>query len=97
MIHGCGYKIKPYSYKRAEQLGVEIRPSNKQHKKIDILNDEGEVLASVGHVGMKDYPTFLEEDGKEIAEKRRKAYHSRHAKNIKKKGSPGYYAGNILW
>lgn len=97
MIHGCGYKIKPYSYKKAEQLGVKIRPSEKQHKKIDILNDEGEVLSSIGQYGMKDYPTYLKEDGKEVANKRRKAYKSRHAKNITQKDTPGFYAGNILW
>ena len=47
MIYGHGYKIKPYSYKRAEELGVKIRPSKKEHKKIDVLNDEGEVLAPI--------------------------------------------------
>ncbi len=97
MIYGCGYKIKPYSYKKAEQLGVKIRPSKKEHKKIDVINNEGEVLSSIGQVGMKDYPTYLIQDGKEVAEKRRKSYHSRHAKNMKKKGTPGYFAGKILW
>ncbi len=97
MIHGCGYKIKPYSYKKAEQLGVKIRPSEKQHKKIDVLNSEGEVLASVGTLGMKDYPTYLQEDGKQVANKRRKAYKSRHSKNINIKDTPGFFAGNILW
>lgn len=97
MIYGHGYKIKPYSYKRAEELGVKIRPSKKEHKKIDVVNTEGEVLASIGELGMKDYPTYLKEDGKEVAEKRRKAYRSRHAKNISREDTPGFFAGNILW
>ena len=34
------YKIKDYSYKQAEQLGVEIRPSTNPKKKIDVCKNE---------------------------------------------------------
>ena len=54
-------------------------------------------LASIGALGYGDYPTFIRTKGQEYADKRRKAYRNRHAKNIAIKGSNGYYAGNLLW
>jgi hypothetical protein len=95
------YRIKKYSYIQAKKLGVIIRPSKNQQKKIDVYNEKGIFLASIGDILYNDYPTYLEleEKGKltpGTAEKKRKAYKARHIyKNVK--NSPAYFANNILW
>ena len=95
------YLIKPYTKKKAVKLGVEVKPSKSNGKKIDVFK-KGEKIASIGAKGMKDYPTYLElekagkvEPG--TAEKRRKLYKKRHKNDIGKKDSPGYFANQLLW
>lgn len=90
------YRIKSHSYAAAKKLGVQIKPSTTSGKKIDVFK-KGVKVASIGATGYGDYPTFKKKFGKEYAEKRRKAYKLRHRNNINIKGSPGYYAGKILW
>lgn len=99
------YTITAYSRARAKALGVKIKRSTRKGKKIDVFknvkNSKGEVVmkkvASIGALGMGDYPTFIKTKGREFANKRRKAYKSRHQKNRTKVGSNGYYADKILW
>jgi hypothetical protein len=91
------YRIKSYSKQRAEKLGVIIKPSTVQGKKIDVFNKKGEKLASIGALGYGDYPTFMAEEGKEYADGRRKAYKMRHEKDRHVRGSAGYYADQLLW
>lgn len=91
-----GYTIKKYTQTKAKELGVKVAPSKVKGKKIDVFKD-GKKVASVGAVGYKDYPTFLQEDGKEIANARRKAYKQRHEKDRHKRGSAGFYADKLLW
>lgn len=91
------YRIKPYSYTQAKKLGVEIKPSRVKGKKIDVYDKQGNKLVSIGALGMGDYPTFKSTKGSEFAEKRRKAYKSRHEKDRHKRGSAGYFADKILW
>jgi len=96
------YKIKKYSYDQAKKLGVTIKPSKNKGKKIDVFNKEGEKLASVGALGMNDYPTFMEKEKKGqvpegTANKRRKAYKTRHESDRHKRGSNGFFADKILW
>jgi hypothetical protein len=90
------YDIKQYSFNQAKKLGVTIKPSTKKNKKIDVFKDN-EKVASIGSLGMNDYPTYLEEYGKDFAQNRRRLYRIRHNKNIYKKDSPGFYANRILW
>ena len=95
------YNIKPYSKAQAKKLGVEIKPSKTKGKKIDVFK-KGKKIASVGAIGYKDYPTYmqLEKQGKVAkgtANKRRKMYKIRHNKDRKVRGSNGYYADKILW
>jgi len=87
------YRITPYSYRRAALLGVEIRPSSHQNKKIDVFQ-HGKKIASIGAMGYKDYPTYLKCRGRTYADERRRQYHRRHAKDH---GLAGFYAKNILW
>lgn len=90
------YTITNYTRNKASQLGVSVKPSTRKGKKIDVFKD-GKKIASIGALGYGDYPTFTKTKGKEFADKRRKAYRNRHAKNISITGSNGYYAGNLLW
>jgi hypothetical protein len=90
------YTIQPYTKKQAKKIGVMVKPSTDPKKKIDVFKGDQKV-ASVGATGYKDYPTFWKEDGKAVAEERRRLYHIRHKKDSEKKGSPGYYASLLLW
>lgn len=90
------YDIKDYSKKQAAKLGVIIKPSTNKNKKIDVFKNEKKV-ASVGAIGYKDYPTYMKEKGKQYADERRQLYKMRHNKDRIIKGSPGWYADNILW
>tara|TARA_Y100001972_G_C7624289_1_gene313105 strand:- start:83 stop:361 length:279 start_codon:yes stop_codon:yes gene_type:complete len=90
------YRIKPYSFKQAKKLNVEIKPSKVKGKKIDVFK-KGKKVASIGAIGYNDYPTYIQKKGKKFADKRRKLYKIRHEKDRKVKGSAGYYADQILW
>jgi TRAP-type uncharacterized transport system substrate-binding protein len=90
------YKILPHTFKQSKLLGVEVKPSTKKGKKIDVYKD-GNIVASVGAIGYKDYATFMKEDGKEVADERRRLYKIRHEKTRKVVGSPSYYADKLLW
>jgi hypothetical protein len=91
------YRIKAYTKAQAKKLGVTIKPSTVKGKKIDVFNKKGEKVASIGALGMGDYPTFMQTKGKEYAEVRRRLYKQRHKKDRFIKGSAGYYASNLLW
>ena len=52
------YKILPYSFRKAKELEVVIKPSSNILKKIDVFKN-GKKLASIGARGMNDYPTYL--------------------------------------
>ena len=88
------YEIKNYSYKKADELSLQIKPSTKKNKKIDVYKD-GDYLTSIGSSKYKDYPTFVEENGKEFAEKRKRLYHLRHKKDLKH--FRGFLSMYILW
>lgn len=88
------YTIKKYSYDQAEKLGVKIRPSNKANFKIDVFDEHGDYITSVGDRRYQDFPSYAESKGIEHAKKRRELYHLRHKND---KGIRGYYALNILW
>jgi len=95
------YKILPYSFRKAKELGVVIKPSTNLLKKIDVFKN-GKKIASIGARGMNDYPTYLEKEKKGYYEKgyaykRRKLYKERHEKDRHKVGSNGYYADKIFW
>ena len=90
------YKITYYTRRRARVLGVAVRRSTKKNKKIDIIKN-GKVVASVGDSRYKDYPSLIRTEGKEKADKRRRLYKMRHNKYRHKKGTPSYYADQLLW
>ncbi|NBO72572.1 MAG: hypothetical protein EBU66_16670 [Bacteroidetes bacterium] len=74
------YHITSYTKQRAKEMGVEVRPSTRKNKKIDVYKD-GKYLDSIGDIAYGDYPTFIKEQGKAYADERRRLYHLRHTKN----------------
>jgi len=90
------YEIKSYSKKKAKDLDLEIKPSTKKNKKIDVYY-EGKYVCSVGDSRYKDYPTYLEERGKEYADQRRRLYKLRHNSDRKEIGTAGFFADWLLW
>lgn len=95
------YTITQYTKNQAKKLGVEVKPSRVKGKKIDVFK-KGEKVASVGALGMNDYPTFMKKEKmglvpKGTAKKRRNLYKDRHEKDRHIKGSKGYYADKLLW
>ena len=90
------YRIKNLQYKKAKALGVEIKPSTKKGKKIDVFKN-GKKVASIGAKGYNDYATYIEKKGINYANVRKKLYKIRHKKDRMVVGSAGYYADKILW
>jgi len=91
------YSITLYTKKRAKQLKVSVRPSSDPTKKIDVFNKQGKKVASVGARGMMDFPTYIKSRGLPFAKTRRRLYKIRHNKDRFRKGTPGYYADQLLW
>lgn len=90
------YEIKPYTVQQAKRLGVTVRPSTNPKKKVDVFDKDNKV-ASIGAIGFSDYPTYLKEEGKAVAEERQRLYKIRHSKTMNKIGSPSFYAAKLLW
>ena len=88
------YKLRKQTILKAKSLGVEVKPSEKKGKKIDVLRNNE--VVSIGDINYKDYHMYSESD-KDLAESRRRAYHARHDCSNAKKGTAGYYACKLLW
>ncbi len=89
------YDIKDYSYARANQIGVMIKPSEKAHKKIDVYDEYEQYICSIGAKKMSDYPTYVETHGIEFANERRKRFYQRF--NNIKQDTTIWYSSVILW
>lgn len=94
------YRIKPYTHRQARKHGLTVKPSKVKGKKIDVFKG-GKKVASVGAIGYKDYPTYLELEksgkvAKGTAASKRRAYKKRHIYR-NKKGTPAWYADQLLW
>jgi hypothetical protein len=90
------YRITDYTKKQAKRLGLVVKPSSVEGKKIDVYKD-GVKVASVGALGYSDYPTYTKTMGKKYADERRRLYKIRHKKDRLKKGTNGWYADQLLW
>ena len=75
--------------KNASKIGVEVKASTRKGKKLDVFKN-GEKVASIGSLPYDDFLTHKDKD-------RQKNYLARHAKTRAVKGSPSYYAAEILW
>ena len=90
------YQIKPYSYEQAKKLNVEIKPSTKKNKKIDVYKEK-KYICSIGDIHYYDYPSYIDNNGIKFANERRKLYKKRHNNDRNIKNSSGYFADKILW
>jgi hypothetical protein len=90
------YSITPYTYRQARRIGVEVRPSKRGDKKIDVFRG-GQYISSIGNKDYADYPHYIQSHGKEYADNRRSLYKKRHAPHRLKKGTPSYFASELLW
>lgn len=90
------YRIKPYTYKQAKKLHVEVKPSTNKTKKIDVYKNKKKI-ASVGAYGMNDYPTYIMKKGIKYAKTRRRLYKQRHEKDRHIAWSNGWLADKLLW
>ena len=90
------YRITDYTKKQAKRLGLVVKPSSVEGKKIDVYKG-GVKVPSVGALGYSDYPTYMKKMGKKYADERRRLYKIRHKKDRLKKGTNGWYADQLLW
>jgi hypothetical protein len=91
------YNITTYTKKQAKRLGVQVFPSDNPKYKLEVYDKNGLFITYCGGGGYKDYPTYIEERGKEYADKRRALYKIRHQKDRTKVGSRGWFADQLLW
>jgi thiamine monophosphate kinase len=90
------YSITPHTRRQAKRIGVNVKPSKRKGKKLDVYQN-GKLVASVGAIGYTDYGTLLAKGQRIEAEKRRKRYKQRHQANRTKRATPGWYADQLLW
>jgi len=90
------YKILPRTFQQAKLLGLVVKPSMKKTKKIDVYKDD-KLIGSVGGKGYKDYAYYLKDDGKKVADEKRRLYKLRHEKDRMVVGSNGWLADKLLW
>ena len=74
------YVITDYTKRRAKEIGVQVKTSERKGKKIDVYKD-GKYIDSIGAVGYSDFPTYMKEEGEDYANERRRLYHLRHTKD----------------
>ena len=99
------YNPKPIQIQKAKKLGLTIEPSKKKNKKIDVIDKNDKVVASIGGVKKdgsfyNDFATYIDKIGLKEAKQKRKQYLARHSKEPKVKDgkkTPSYYADKILW
>jgi hypothetical protein len=80
----------------AKNIGVNITPSNVKNKKLSVYKN-GVKVADIGSYGALDYSIYKSEFGINYANERKRLYKIRHQKYRNIKGTPAYYADQILW
>jgi len=95
------FKLKRLHQIKAAKLGVQVKESTNQAKKLDVFLN-GKKIADIGATGYWDYELYKEYEKrgffpKGYADKKRSAYQARHDGEQLAKGSPGYFAWKILW
>ena len=90
------YQITDYTKKQAKKLNVDVKPSTRKNKKLDVYKD-GDYIVSVGDSRYRDYPTYIKTHGKDYADERRRLYKIRHGKTRSVIGSASWYSSNLLW
>lgn len=86
--------MNPLILKQAKKIGVEVTKATDIEKKLDVYY-EGRKIASIGDSDYDDYYSYLERDGKKVAEERRRLYKIRHEKDFNH--LRGFLAWVLLW
>ena len=90
------YSITNYTYKQAKKLGVVVKPSKNNTKKLNVYKNNDKI-ASIGAYGMSNYPTYMKTRGITYAKNRRRLYKMRHEKDRHVKWSRGWLSDKLLW
>lgn len=94
------YAISARSKKIAKENNLTIKPSDDGKHKIDVFGKKGfseahpRFITSIGALGYKDYPTYLNTKTKTYADNRKRLYNIRHKNDNNIKGK---LAKLILW
>lgn len=91
------YSISKKKHDLAKEIGVQIKPSKKINKKIDIYDAEGVYYTSIGDLRFNDYFSYLKTHDKAFADNRRRLYLLRHQKELLSIGSRGWFSAILLW
>jgi hypothetical protein len=91
------YSITNYTRRKAKQMDLIVKRSTNKSKKIDVFSKRGKKLASVGALGMNDFPTYIQKRGMKFAKTRRRLYRIRHERDRHVRGTSGWYADKLLW
>ena len=82
--------VLPVAKKLAKRLGVTVKASQNPCKKLDVFNEKGKKVATIGSRQHEDY--LQHQDAK-----RRTNFKKRMERHRHKLGSPSFYADKILW
>ena len=80
----------PVAKKLAKKLGVTVKASENICKKLDVFNEKGKKVATIGS---RQHEDFLQHKDT----KKRTSYKKRMERHRHKLGSPSFYADKILW
>jgi hypothetical protein len=86
--------MNPLILKQAKKIGVKVTKSSDIEKKLDVYYKDKKI-ASIGDSDYDDYYSYLERDGKKVAEEHRRRYRIRHAKDLDH--LRGFLAWVLLW
>ena len=89
------YIISERTKQIAKSLNIDIRPSTKKSKKIDVYTPQG--ILSIGSRSYPDYHEYIETKGLAYANKRREMYMKRHQIDINAGKGKGFYSFIFLW
>lgn len=96
------YQINTEIRRRAKELGIDVKPSKNQLKKLDAYVN-GVFQRSFGASGYMDYHLYKRKFGDAKAEQMRRSYKARHERDRHNKYgrdgrlSAGWLADKILW
>ena len=82
--------VLPVAKKLARKLGVTVKASENPCKKLDVFNEKGRKVATIGSRMHEDF--LQHKDAK-----KRTSYKKRTERHRHKLGSPSFYADKILW
>jgi len=90
------YRPTKRQKQNAKKLGITIKASINPKKKLDVFKNDKKIC-SIGAMGYMDYELYRKNYSIGYAAERKRLYKIRNEKYRHIKGSPAYYADQILW